>query len=262
MGTYCITGVASGIGRATKELLESQGHRVVGVDMRDAEIVADLSTPDGRTAAIDGVLASCGGVLDGFAPCAGVGGTVSPDITVRVNFYGVMTLLNGLREALVRGAHSSVVLISSNSTTMTPGLDPADAQVYLTDDEESAVAHFQKAGWTAYPAGKLAIAYWVRANAVRPEWIGSGVRVNAVAPGVIDTGMTRPLLEVEGIKDALQQIPIPINRWGDPKEIAQAISFLLSPSSSYVVGQTLFVDGGTDALLQPTAHPHPLPRMS
>lgn len=262
MGTYCVTGVASGIGRATKNLLETRGHTVIGVDMCDADVVADLSTPDGRRDAVAGVIKACNGVLDGFAPCAGVGGTVSADVTVRVNFYGVMAMLNGLRDALAKGTNSSVVLVSSNSTTMTPGLDPADARVYLEGDEEAAITHFSKTGWTAYPAGKLAIAYWVRANAVRPEWIGSGIRVNAVAPGVIDTGMTRPLLQVEGIKDALQQIPIPINRWGSPEEIAEAIVFLLSTASSYVVGQTLFVDGGTDALLQPTAHPHPLPRMT
>lgn len=260
--TVCVTGVASGIGRATKEVLESQGARVIGVDMRDADVVADLSSADGRATAVKGVLDACGGTLDGFAPCAGVGGTVSADVTVRVNFFGLMAMVNGLREALSKGTDAAMVLVSSNSTTMTPGLDPADAQVYLTKSEDDVIAHFQRAGWTAYPAGKLAIAYWVRAHAVSQEWIGSGIRVNAVAPGVIDTGMTRPLLEVDGIKDALQQIPIPANRWGDPSEIANAIAFLLSPASSYVVGQTLFVDGGTDALLQPTAHPHPLPRMT
>jgi NAD(P)-dependent dehydrogenase (short-subunit alcohol dehydrogenase family) len=87
----------------------------------------------------------------------------------------------------------------------------------------------------------------------------SGIRLNAVAPGVIDTGMTRPLLDMPGVKDSLDMIPIPHGRWGQPEEIANAIAFLGSSEASYVVGQILFVDGGTDALLQPTAHPHPLP---
>jgi NAD(P)-dependent dehydrogenase (short-subunit alcohol dehydrogenase family) len=107
-----------------------------------------------------------------------------------------------------------VVVVSSNSTTMTAGLSVDDARVYLAGDEEAALAHFRDAGWNAYPAGKLALAYWVRSHAA--EWISAGIRVNAVAPGVIDTGMTRPLLEIDGMKDALDAIPIPLGRWGRP----------------------------------------------
>ena len=55
MGTYCVTGAASGIGAATKAKLEADGHRVIGVDLRDADVVADMSTPEGRQSAVDGV---------------------------------------------------------------------------------------------------------------------------------------------------------------------------------------------------------------
>ncbi|MFM8483270.1 MAG: SDR family oxidoreductase, partial [Actinomycetota bacterium] len=69
----------------------------------------------------------------------------------------------------------------------------------------------------------------------------------------------RPLLDIPAVKESLSHIPIPVGRWGKAEEVAAAITFLLSPDASYIVGQTLFVDGGTDALLQPFAHPHPLP---
>ena len=256
MGTACVTGAASGIGAATKSALELAGHRVIGVDLHDADVLADLSTPSGRAVAVDEVLALCDGMLDVLVPCAGVGGLASSELTVRLNYFGTMAVVTGLRGALAAGTDSTVVMISSNSTTMTPGLSPDDAQVYLAGDEESAVAHFERAGWTAYPAGKLAIAYWVRS--VAPTWIADGIRVNAVAPGVIDTGMTRPLLDVPGVNDALAAIPIPIGRWGRADEIASVIAFLASPASSMIVGQVVFADGGTDALLAPFAHPQPL----
>ncbi|MEY4248315.1 MAG: hypothetical protein RIS69_1862 [Actinomycetota bacterium] len=249
MGTICVTGTASGIGAATKAKLEAQGHWVIGVDLRGADVCGDLSQPGDRQRIVDEVNALCGGVLDGLVPCAGVSTPVPNELIVRVNFYGTLAIVNGLRPALEKGTNSAVVMISSNSTTMTPG---------LSVDEESVVARFSSpAAFVAYPAGKLAVAFWVRMNAA--DWMKSGIRLNAVAPGVIDTGMTRPLLDMPGVKDSLDMIPIPRGRWGQPEEIANAIAFLGSSEASYVVGQILFVDGGTDALLQPTAHPHPLP---
>ena len=258
MGTICVTGTASGIGAATKVKLESQGHRVIGVDLRDADVCGDLSKPADRQRIVDEVTVLCGGVLDGLVPCAGVSTPAPNEVVVRVNYYGTLAVVSGLRASLEKGRNSAVVMISSNSTTMTPGLSVDDAMAYLNQDEESVVRRFSSpTTFVAYPAGKLAVAFWVRMNAA--DWMKSGIRLNAVAPGVIDTGMTRPLLDMPGVKDSLDMIPIPRGRWGQPEEIANAIAFLGSNEASYVVGQILFVDGGTDALLQPTAHPHPLP---
>ncbi len=71
--TIAITGSASGLGAAVRTRLEAGGARVIGVDLRDAEVVADLSSAEGRDAAIAGVLDASGGVLDGLVPCAGSG---------------------------------------------------------------------------------------------------------------------------------------------------------------------------------------------
>ena len=260
MKTICVTGSASGIGAATAELLRADGHRVIGVDLRNADVEGDLSKPADRVRIVDEVTRACDGRLDGLVPCAGVSTPAPNSLIVSVNYFGTLAVVNGLRPALARGSDPAVVMISSNSTTMTPGLPVDEAMRYLNSDESSVLERFAAPdGFLAYPAGKLAIAFWVRMNAGTPDWIGSGIRLNAVAPGVIDTGMTRPLLDMPGVKESLEHIPIPLKRWGRPEEIARAIRFLLSADSSYVVGQVLFVDGGTDALLQPTAHPHPLP---
>lgn len=258
MGTICVTGTASGIGAATKRLLESSGHRVIGVDIHDADVVGDLSVPADRVRIVAEVTAACGGALDGLVPCAGLSTPAPNRLIVSVNFYGTLAVVNGLRPVLAKGTDPAVVMISSNSTTMTPGLPVEEALAYLNSDEATMVERYKDpAAFLAYPAGKLAISFWVRMNAA--DWMKDGIRLNAVAPGVIDTAMTRPLLDSPDMKAALEHIPIPRGRWGRPEEIASAIRFMLSTDSSYVVGQTLFVDGGTDALLQPTAHPHPLP---
>ncbi len=257
MTTVCVTGTASGIGRATKQKFEAAGIRVIGVDKHDADIMGDLSLVEDRQRIVSEVLESSGGVLDGLVPCAGLTTPVPDELIIRVNYYGTMEIVQGLRPALARGTDATLVMISSNSTTMTPGLSADDAMVFLTQDEESAVRHFTGArSFTAYPAGKLAIAFWVRQNAA--SWIADGIRVNGVAPGVTDTAMVRPLLDIPDFKASLDRVPIPLGRWAQPEEIADVIVFLQSKNSSYIVGQVLFADGGTDALLQPFAHPHPL----
>jgi NAD(P)-dependent dehydrogenase (short-subunit alcohol dehydrogenase family) len=76
MRTIALTGSASGIGAATRKAMEADGDRVIGVDLRDAEVVADLGTAEGRAAAVAGVLAACDGTLDGYGGFAGVPATV------------------------------------------------------------------------------------------------------------------------------------------------------------------------------------------
>ena len=96
MGTIVVTGSAGGIGIATRRRLEGDGHTVIGVDLHDAEIVADLSTPEGRASMIDEVTTRSGGVLDGVV--AGAGIIDAPDDhVVSVNYFGAITTLVGLR---------------------------------------------------------------------------------------------------------------------------------------------------------------------
>jgi len=254
MRTVCITGSASGLGAATRARLEKDGVRVIGVDMRDAEVVTDLSTREGRDAMVLAVTELSGGVLDGLVAAAGIMGETP--LVVAVNYFGAVATLDGLRPLLARGTDASAVAISSNSTTTTPGLPLALVDTIHAGDETAALAATGKApGVFAYPASKLALARYVRHQAVSPEWIGAGIRLNAIAPGVIETPMTKNDLDfIFSIPDVF---PIPIGRPGKPEEIASLLTFLLSPDAGFFCGSVIFCDGGSDAAVRPDDYPSP-----
>ncbi len=253
--TYVVSGAASGIGAATTAMLRDQGHRVLTVDLRDADVVADLSTADGRAAAVAGVQALVE-VVHGVVPAAGIAGLtgVDPELVVSVNYFGAIALVEGLRPQLAAAEVASVVLLASNSITGQPGWDGSVAAACLRGDEAAARAlAAQTEAVQVYPATKAALAWWARREGVTPPWIGAGIRVNAVAPGKIATPMTEQLAADPVFGPLSEGYPTAIGRDGRAEEIAGPITFLLSDAASLMVGALLYVDGGTDAILHPIA---------
>jgi NAD(P)-dependent dehydrogenase (short-subunit alcohol dehydrogenase family) len=245
-----VTGSASGIGAAVRKRLEVAGERVIGIDVRDAEVVADLGRPAGRAAAVAGVAAASGGRLDGLVACAGVGPHVEPAATiVAVNYFGAEAILAGLRDCLARGERAAAVAVSSNASTL-PGAEGPLVEACLAGDE--AEAHRLAAdGHSVYGASKLALARWVRRAA--PDWARAGLRLNAVAPGAVATPLLAAGLAHDVYGPAIRNFPIPTGGFGSADDVAAAIAFLLGPDARFCCGSVLFVDGGTDALLRPGA---------
>ena len=187
MATAVITGSASGIGAAIQQRLETDGDRVIGIDLRGADIDADLSTPEGRKTAIEGALERSGGAIDRVVACAGLGPTVEDlRLVASVNYFGAIELLDGLRDAMAGREGAAAVAISSNSARFGPFDDHPYVAACLAHDEALAREIVAKEnGFVAYGGSKHALARAVRHRAA--EWGAAGVRLNAVAPGATQT---------------------------------------------------------------------------
>lgn len=262
MRTVVVTGAASGMGAATAARLRDTGQRVIGVDRRDADVVADLATPEGRQAAVDAVAEQAGGAIDGLVTWAGLAGLshLPGSLLVAVNHFGTVALLEGLRPLLARGDRPAAVAVSSNSTTCQPGVPLDVVEACLAGDEAAARAAADAAGALAtYPATKTAVAWWARRHAPTPEWAGAGITLNVVAPGAVETPMLQATRDDPTIGAFVDAFPVPVGRRGTAAELAAVVDFLLGPDARFLCGSVLFVDGGTDALLRPDAVPAPRP---
>lgn len=190
--------------------------------------------------------------------CAGLAGLPgrAGSLLASVNYFGTVDLLEGLRPLLRPGG--AAVAISSNSTTVQPAV-PADlVEACLRHDEElSAQIADARGSLATYPATKLAVAHWVRRNATGPDWAGSGIRLNAIAPGMIDTPMVAGLRADAKAGPMLDMLPIPAGRPGRAEEIAAVVDLLLGPDGAFFCGSVVFCDGGSDALLRTNDWPAP-----
>ena len=224
---------------------------MIGIDKDASDVVADLSTAEGRRQAIARATERSGGELAGIVTCAGLAGLPgrAGSLLAAVNYFGTVDLLEGLRQLLAPGG--AAVAISSNSTTVQPAV-PADlVEACLRHDEDlSAQIADARGSLVTYPATKLAVAHWVRRNATGPDWAGSGLRLNAIAPGMIDTPMVAGMRADAKAGPMLDMLPIPVGRPGRAGEIAAVVDLLLGPDGAFFCGSVVFCDGGSDALLR------------
>lgn len=260
MPVTAITGSASGIGAATSAMLQAAGHRIIGIDLRDAQVIADLSTREGRAHAVQAVLDACGGALDSLVLCAGLGADFVPaGKVVSVNYFGAVDLLDGLLPTLATRAdaahHPAAVVVSSVASTQLTWAQNPLAPALAAGDESAAAtaldAFGARAGHVAYAGSKNALTVAVRQRAA--AWAQAGVRINTVAPGAVMTPLLQRGLDDPRIGPLIRDFVAPIARRAEPAEIAALIGYLLSDQAAYIHGAQMVIDGGIDAVARPTA---------
>ena len=242
-----ITGAASGIGRASCLLAASRGASVVAVDhaANVVETVTQIENSGGEAIAVKADISDAGAVrdfvelcveryegIDGLYANAGISGANKPfdqltqdewQQTLSINTIGTFLCVKHVAEHLVAQRSGSIVCTASVA-----GLRA-------------------NAGGVDYSASKAAVISMVQTIAY--ELYGTRVRINALCPGLIETGMTEPIFagaRKKGTDSKIGQIN-PSARHGEPEEIAEMACFLLSDRASYVNGQAIAVDGGLSA---------------
>jgi NAD(P)-dependent dehydrogenase (short-subunit alcohol dehydrogenase family) len=251
-----VTGAGSGIGRASALLFASEGAAVLAVDKVQAgvdETVAQIKSAGGKAigmaadagsepevkAYVARALKDLGG-LEAIYANAGISGGATPlfeqsvelwQEVLRVNLIGPFLAIKHAGQHMVSQGKGSIVCTASVA-----GLRA-------------------NAGGNPYSASKAGVISLVQTAA--NSLYGTGVRVNAICPGLIETGMTRPIFDrakERGTSDRIGQLN-PLKRAGQPHEIAAMALFLASDDASYVNGQAFPVDGGLTASMPYTGKP-------
>jgi NAD(P)-dependent dehydrogenase (short-subunit alcohol dehydrogenase family) len=225
-----VTGAASGIGKASAALFAAEGATVIAADVHEAEdiVPADAGREADVIGLIDLAVREHGG-LDIIFANAGISGGLasifeqSPEDwqeILRINLIGPFLAIKHAAPAMKARGGGSIICTASVA-----GLRAG-------------------AGGPAYSASKAGVINLVQVSAT--QLAGANIRVNAICPGLIETGMTKPfydLARAKGMEDRLGHLN-PLKRGGEPDEIAHAALFLASDEASYVNGHALVVDGG------------------
>jgi NAD(P)-dependent dehydrogenase (short-subunit alcohol dehydrogenase family) len=239
--TAVITGAGSGIGRAASLLFADRADSVeetAGLIAKAGGKAVALQGDAGDEAFVEAYIARAQaefGSLDVVWANAGISGGFMPLDEQTPDYWAEILRVN-LIGAFLAVKHASRVMIPTGK-----------GSIICT----ASVAGIRSgAGGPAYSASKAGVISLAQTSA--NEFYGTGVRVNAIAPGLIETGMTKPIFDgarARGNEDKIGQLN-PLTRYGVPDEIAHAALFLASDDASYVNGQTIAVDGGLS-----TSHP-------
>lgn len=246
-----ITGVASGIGKETAQLMRSQGYDIIGVDRAPVDefdgtfIQGDLSDPEGVTRIAEQVREAAPHGIHGLANIAGVPGTAPAEVVLNINVFGVRDLIHALRPLLQPG--SSVVNLASAVAYQWRASREKLAEFALATDRQlalnAALADEEIVG-NSYLFSKQCVS--LLSEYFAAEFLADRIRVNSVSPGPVETPILEDFKNDHG-RDKVDSAAATLGRFGAPSDIAQSIAYLISPDATWVNGTDIRVDGGLTA---------------
>jgi NAD(P)-dependent dehydrogenase (short-subunit alcohol dehydrogenase family) len=214
MAAALVTGGTSGIGKAIAEALAAAGHAVTAAGIETFDVADDASVRKlvGSLDRLDILVNAAGTILRGGAEFD----PANFEKVVDINLTGAMRVSTACRPLLAKTRGCILNLASM-------------------------LSYFGGGHAPAYSASKGGIVQLTKSLAI--AWAPEGIRVNAIAPGWIETEMTRPVREDEARSKAILD-RTPLRRWGKPEDVTGAALFLCSPAAAFITGAVLPVDGG------------------
>lgn len=238
-----VTGAASGMGQAQAVLFAKEGAKVIAADINMDGVkkvaeeiqaaggealaiqvdVSDLdSIKSGVKAGLDrfgkiDILSNTAGILDGYAPTLETSEELW-DRIMNINLKGVYRMTNAVLPQMIENGKGTVINVASIASFVAGG------------------------GGAAYTAAKHGIAGYTKQLSF--DYGPKGIKVNAIAPGAVETGMTKAIFE-EGSADVMDAVnSVPAGRYGQPEEVANLALFLASDDSDFIHGAVMPIDGG------------------
>jgi NAD(P)-dependent dehydrogenase (short-subunit alcohol dehydrogenase family) len=260
-----VTGAASGMGKATAEMLVDLGARVYALDWARIEvpgITTGYHVDLGKKADIDEVFADLPSRIDAYFGVAGVSGQQHDyNTTVTINFVANKYITDTYLEDRMNEGGAIAYITSTAGLNWEKYSDEVKAMA-TADGWDATVAELEKLGMAqvpgpaAYPLSKRATNYYATSR-VGP-FAAKKVRVNIVLPASTDTGLTDDFVKSVGSMDALIAYSGYAGRLATAREMAQPLVFLNSPMASYVSGVGLIVDYGARTMSLLGIAPDPL----